>query len=378
MVLSENEQIALTLKNSSHILITFKKDFTVDALATALALYLILKKMDKLVDLIASDFKIGEGLNFLPETQVVQSDLNNLQKFVITVDLKDKKIDNLSYNLEEDQLKIFLTPRQGSLESQDVKSESSDYKYDLIVTLDTPDLASLGSTFNRFTDFFYNTTIINIDTTADNEHFGQINLVNLNAVASAEILFNLINSLDEKLLDADIATCLLTGLISKTKSFKTANVTPKTLEIAGILMQAGAQKDLIIKNLYRNRSLATLNLWGRVLARLKSDSQNQLVWSVITEQDFLEAQGKPEDLPEVIEELISFLPAVQIVVLLYQKQGQNCVLIRTFKNHNALYLAGTFSPTGNKSQVEFCLNDLSLADAEKTVIDQIKDKLPQE
>lgn len=374
MALNETEQIIKTIKESRHILITFPQEFSPDSVASALALYLILKKRDKLADIASAGFVLPKNLKFLPQAEAIKPEINNLQKFVITVEAGDK-IENLSYNLENDKLKIYLTPKSGSFDQNAVKAESSDYKYDLIIALDAPDLDSLGAIYQNFTEFFYNTTIINLDHKAENEHFGQINLTNPNAVATAEILFNLVSAIDKNLIDQNIATCLLTGLVAKTRSFKTANVTPKTLEIASQLLAAEADRETIIKNLYHSRSVSTLNLWGRALARLKSQDGNKLTWSLITEHDFLEAGAEENDLPDVVEELISFIPGVETVVLFYQKADKICVLVNTLKNQNALYLASAFNPQGSKNLATFFLLEKTLLEAEKEVIDKIKEKL---
>jgi len=375
MALTEVQQIQEVIKKSHHILITFPKDFSIDAMSSALALYLVLKKQDKLVDVVCSGFELPQNLGFLPKSKTIKPKIDNLQKFVISLNTERDKIEEFSYNVEGEKLNIYITPKSGSFTPEDVNSETSDYKYDLIITLDAVDLDSLGKIYQNFTEFFYNTSIINIDHKPENEQFGQINLTNMNSVATAEILFRLINTIDKNLMDKDIATCLLTGLISKTRSFKTPNVTPKTLEIASLLMTAEADRDKIIKNLYRSRPLATLNLWGRILARLKSDKQSKLVWSLLTENDFVESGAEAKDLPDVIDELISFVPGVEIVVLIYQLKGKNCVLVSTFKNHNALYLTSRFRPDGTKNLAEFCLTEETLLEAENKVIDQIKEKL---
>lgn len=377
MALNEIEQISEVIKKSNHVLITFRKDFSVDAVASALALYLILKKQNKLVDIVCSDFELAKTLQFLPESKKIKSAISNLQKFVIDVDIAKDKIEEFSYNAENNKLKIFITPKSGLLSQEDLSASNSEYKYDLIITIDTPDLESLGKIYQNSTDFFYHTSIINIDHSAENEHFGQINLTNMNAVANTEILYHLINDIDKNLLDAPVATCLLTGMISKTRSFKTNNVTPQTLQIAGNLINAGAEKEAIIKSLYRSRSLATLNLWGRVLARLKSDNGNKLIWSLITEHDFIQANADKADLPDVIDELISFIPSAEIVVIIYQLRGINHVIVNTLKNDNALYLTSSFNPSGSKKFAEFSFNDISLQEAENTVIGKIKERLGQ-
>ena len=91
-------------------------------------------------------------------------------------------------------------------------------KYDLIITVDSPDLESLGKLFEENTDFFYNTPIINIDHSSDNENYGQINHVDLTASSTAELIFNMFEEYDMKMINEDIATCLLTGIFTATDS----------------------------------------------------------------------------------------------------------------------------------------------------------------
>lgn len=375
MVLTENEQFSRAIGGSHHILIAFPKDHSTDAIASALALFLILKKQDKLVDIVADDFELQKNLKFLSAAEEIKPGLDNLQKFIITLNTAENKVDQFSYNLENDKLKIYITPKVGNYDASHVTAESSGYKYDLIITIDAPDFESLGKVYQNNTEFFYNTTVINIDHKTENEHFGQINLTNPNAVATAEVVYGLINGLNKNLMDKDVATCLLTGMITKTRSFKTQNVTPKTLEIASRLMAAEADQDTIIKSVYRSRTLSTLNLWGRALARLKSSANNRLVWSLISEHDFIEAGADQKDLPEVIDEMVSFIPGIEVVVLLYQLNGEICVIINSVKNHSALYLASAYNPEGNKNLATLCLPNMTLPEAEKEIIDKIKEKL---
>jgi len=376
VALEINQQIEKLINNAHHILITFKKDYTMDGVASAAALYLYLKKIDKMADIVCQDFSPAKNLGFLPVLDKVKKDMANLQKFIISLDVSKNQLDEFSYNMEKDKLNIFITPKQGIFNKDDIKTSTSDYKYDLIFVLDSPDLESLGKIYDNHTDFFYNTTIVNVDHNPQNEHFGQINLTNLNSTSVSEILYQLFNSFAKKLIDSEIATCLLTGIISKTKSFKTPNVTPKTLNISSELMALEADREKIVKNLYRGRSITTLKLWGRVLARLHSDSEAKLAWSLLNSHDFVEASALEEDLPDVIDELISTMPGVEIVVLIYQMEAEKiCVLVQTLKDTNALYLTKQFEPWGSKNQARFCLEKMNLPQAEKVVVEAIKKNL---
>jgi len=377
MALTEAEQIAGLIKESNRILITFKKDPSLDAIASSVGLYHILKKQSKVVDIACDGFIIPDRIAFLPHINKITPTITSVQKFVISVDTKKAQVGALSYHVDKDKLLIYLSAKSGSFIPQDVSTESTEYTYDLIITIDTPDLASLGNVFNSFADFFYDTTIINIDHHVENEQYGQINLINPNAVASSEMVFRLINTINKQWLDVEAATCLLTGLIAKTHSFKTPNVTPKTLEIASALMEAGANKDTIIQNLYRSRALGTLNLWGRVLAKMKSRQSQKLIWAELTEGDFLEANARPEDLPDIVEELIAFMPGVEAVALLYQQGKDILGQIHVLKHHNALFLGSGFNAVGNKKSVTISLPETSIKESEQKIIEAIEKRLIQ-
>jgi hypothetical protein len=199
----------------------------------------------------------------------------------------------------------------------------------------------------------------------------------MNATSTAEILFNFLESLNPQLVDEEVATYLLAGMISKTKSFKSPNVTPRTLGIASQLIARGARREEIIKNLYQTKTIGTLKLWGRVLMRLKSDSSTKIVWSLITRDDFITSGAEEEELPEVIDELIANSPEADIVVLFYEIPYLNstetkiCCLIKTLKGPTADKLI-SHSAEGGKDFRQFCLTGMKLTDAEKEIIEEIR------
>ena len=112
MAYTETQQVTELIKKSHHILITFPKNFSVDAVASALALNLVLKKMGKLVDVAASDFVLPKNLSFLPNTNIILQNLSALQKFVITLRAGKDQIEEFTYSVENDHLKIFITPNK--------------------------------------------------------------------------------------------------------------------------------------------------------------------------------------------------------------------------------------------------------------------------
>ncbi|HEX9664370.1 MAG TPA: DHH family phosphoesterase [Patescibacteria group bacterium] len=374
MSLTLTEQVQEAIRNSNNILITFKKINNGDSLSAALGLALILKKLRKKADIIADQFVISQKYNFLPAIDLIQTESPPLNKFLISLDISKNKIDEFNYNITDTRLNIFITPKNGNFTAGDVSSSASEFKYDLIFTVDTPDLDMLGSIYDNNTQFFYNTPIINIDHEADNEHYGQINLIDLTATSASEIIFNLFEKIANETMDEDIATCLLTGLICKTRSFKSAQITPKSLNIVSKLLAIGARREEIIHNLYQTKSIDTLKLWGKVLSSINHDQNLKLVWAAL--KNHQPQNINEENLSEIIDELMSTCPDAQTIILMYPN-GLNSTnsLVYTEKNINALNLTKKFKPSGSKNFVKFIMENTPVDQAEKEVVEEVKNSL---
>lgn len=376
MALTEIQQIFELIKKSRSILIVSKKDWTGDSLSSSLALALLFKKIDKKVAVICQDFKPTANVAFLGTTEV-RNKIEGLQKFVISLNTLKTKVGEFYYDHDNEKLNIHISPTSGQFQPEDVSSKIAAYEYDLIFIINSPDLESLGEIYEKHSDFFYTTPKINLDNSSKNEYFGDINWVDLTSSSTAEIVYALIKDFDENLIDENIATCLLTGLITSTKNFKTINVSPKTLNTASLLITKGARREQIVQNLYQTRFLATLKLWGRVLSRLNNDLDDKLVWSTISRDDFLETSTTPDEIIEVIDELIVSMPKTEIIILIYERRENNDIesAVYAAKNLNSLALCRKFNPRGNEKLAKFNLSGLKLAEAERFILEEIKQQL---
>lgn len=374
MALDLHQQIIETINKSKRPLIIFRKNFSLDSVASAIALSLILKKIDKVADIVATDFIFPKTWTFLPNLEIKQN-ISDLQRLIVSLDIEKTGIDQFSYNIEGNTLNIYISPKKGSFNADDIKTKATEFKYDLIIILDSPDLESLGDAYANDTQFFFHTPIINIDHNPANENFGQINYVDTTAVSTTEIIYHLFSTPESELLDGPAASCILAGMINETKSFKTHNVTPRALTTAKHCIELGADRQNIVKQLYRTQTMPTLKLWGRVLARLKSDLAGKLVWSLITENDFIDSEANPENLSGVIDELISSLPQAEVAIIFYQQKGSVFIKTEVLRNFNALLLTKKYKGQGDKMITEFSLPQYSIVEAEKEVIVYIKEEI---
>lgn len=380
MAFGSTQQIHQLLDDKKHILITFRKNGNGDAIASAIALLLFLEKQGKRADIICQNFILPKNYKFLKKSETIKSNISNLQKFIITLDVKEVGMKELSYDIKNQQLRIFITPEKGFLTRDHIRTSQSDFKYDLIITINTQDLSGLGSLYDNNTELFYKTPIINLDHDATNEHFGHINKIDITATSTAEVLYNLFKKLGEEYIDEQISTALLTGMISSTHSFKAENVKPHTLSIAGKLISMGADRDYIVKNLYRTRTISTLKLWGRALAHIQHDSDNGLVWSSITRDDFIRSGADRNDLKDIVDELISNSPEAKLILLLHEdpdtkKHGIIHGTLSVEKQFDAIKILKPFNPTGQKRQASFIIEGKELKQVEDEVLKEIKSKI---
>lgn len=365
-MLGQTEQIFEQIKKANHILVIANND-SGDSLAAGLGLFLFLQKQDKKIDLVVDRLAQQRRFNFLPGWDQIKQELSASDKFVISLDLTKAQAEQVKYKMEKDCLNFIIQPKGGKFTPADV-SFSNGSDYDLIMIIGYADLDSLGALHEQHTDFFYTTPIINLDQDPANESFGQINIIDLNATANSEIVFNLLNEQDRALIDESIATCLLAGMITRTKSFKTNNVTPRALNIASELIILGAERTMIIDRLYRSRKLGVLNLWGKVLTGLSSSLDSKLVWAKLTQADFTETKTNQEDLIDVIDELIINIPQAKLIVLIYQKENnQTGAILYSTKNLNCLDVAKELNPVGTKAMARINLPENLEQSAEKII-----------
>lgn len=380
MALNQTEQFRSLLGTAKHILITFRQDGKGDSIASAAALSMFLKKLDKQIDVVCAGFELPQKFSFVKDTKNIQPNPPHLQQFMITVDVQESGVQELSYDVHDGKLQIYITPKSGFLTHKHIRTAQSAFRYDLIIVLDSPDLDSLGSLYSNYVELFYHVPIVNIDHQTHNERFGEMNMVNVNASSTAEILAGLMKDLDRAAIDKKIATALLTGMISATQSFKVENIKPNTLTLASELVDMGADRDFIIKKLYQTKSLAMLRLWGQALSQLSYDEKLGLVSTTITRDEFARAGAKEDELYDIIDELIANSPEAKMTLLLHEEANGDGpkkihAVLNVQRDLDALTLLKGFNPKGDAKQVSVVLTDISLKEAEKKLVAEIRERV---
>jgi len=373
---TEIQQFHKLITDSKQILFVFGNPNDIDSLSSALALSKFLEKQGKKTDIACNNFISPKNAQFLEGIDEIKSELSFLQKFTIKVDIAQAKLDTISYDVKDDLLSIHLTPKHGQINKENLRTSTSSYKYDLIISFGAPDLESLGALFLNNTDLFYKIPLINIDCKSENEHYGQINFVDINSTSVAEIIYKIIKNLGEAYIDEPMATAILTGIIFATNSFKTTNVTPNILSVASQLIGHGADREKIIKNLYRTKTINSLKLWGAALTGLKHDSNKKFAWTVLTRDVFMQAQANENDLQGLLAELMNNSPEVDSALILYEDEVNSEIKIKGVvyakKGNDARLLVAPHNPRGDKMFALFNANIQGLKQAEEEIVNYIK------
>ncbi|MFA5967371.1 MAG: DHH family phosphoesterase [Patescibacteria group bacterium] len=367
MELTPKQQALELINKSKNILLATHDKPDGDAVGSTLALYLVLNKLGKKATAVVVE-PVSGRYQFLPKVDEFTPHLVAPRDFVISLDCANAQADKLAYNFQDGKLNIVITPKDGNFNPQDVSFAEGNFQFDLIIVLDAADWDQVGPLYANNVKLFQGVPVVNIDHHSSNDYYGTINLVDLTATATAEVLVGLIEALGPSLVDEDVATALLTGIISDTGSFQHSNTTPKSLTIAAQMVGLGARQQEIIKYLFKTKSLTTLKLWGKILSNIRLDEEHKFSWSTVPLTYFDETGAAKEETTGVIDELMTSVPGADVVVLLTEKEPRIISgSIRTKKGVNSAEIAALFGGGGHPGAAGFKLSDIELAAAEEIV-----------
>ena len=151
--------------------------------------------------------------------------------------------------------------------------------FDLVITLDCSDLQRVGHIAE--TPGFSDCSLLNIDHHVTNLNFGQVNMAPAGASSTAEVVLDLLDYMQVS-IDTDLATCLLTGILTDTRGLRTSNVSVKVVESVLRLTKTGASVPHIIQNTLDRRSTSAMRLWGMALAQLQV--KDRIIWTSIPQE----------------------------------------------------------------------------------------------
>lgn len=242
------QQIVEKIKDSSNILVTVSTDPSVDELSAALGMTLVLNKMNKHATAVFSG-AIPPAISFLDPEKTFEGTVDSLRDFIIA--LNKEKADHLRYKVDGDVVKIFITPYRTTITSDDLEFSQGDYNVELVLALGVKNRDHLDAALEAHGRILHDATVATVSVGDEKSELGSIDWSEKNASSLGEMLVGLVDSLkgDKKLLDEQIATSFLTGIVAATDRFSNNRTSSRVMTVAAQLMGAGANQQLIASQL---------------------------------------------------------------------------------------------------------------------------------
>jgi nanoRNase/pAp phosphatase (c-di-AMP/oligoRNAs hydrolase) len=241
----EFEQVVEKLKSANSILVTVSTDPTVDQFAACIGLTLVLNKVGKHANAVFSG-TVPSTLAFLKPEKTLEKDTDSLRDFIIALD--KSKADKLRYKVEEDVVKIFITPYRTSISEKDLEFSQGDFNVDAVVALGVQDKNHVDKAILAHGRILHDAAVISINT-AKQSRLGSVNWTDARASSLCEMVADVASELDSKVFDSQNATALLTGIVAETDRYSNDKAAPHTMSVAGLLMSAGASTQLVTSEL---------------------------------------------------------------------------------------------------------------------------------
>ena len=241
----QKKQLIARLKEAQNVLVTVSKNPSVDQLAAAIGLTLALNKLDKHATAVYSG-ETPSILEFLRPEDTLETNTNSLRDFIIALD--KSKADKLRYKVEDEVVRIFITPYHTAISEDDLDFSQGDFNVDVVVALGVHEQQDLDEAILAHGRILHDATVVTVTTDGQSE-LGMVNIVDTAASSLSEVVSTVVDALAKDVLDEQIATALLTGIVAMTDRFGNDRTTPQTMSVSAKLMAAGANQQLVAEKL---------------------------------------------------------------------------------------------------------------------------------
>jgi len=242
---SAKADLADKLKNANNILVTVSRDPSVDQLAACIGLTLLLNKMGKHAAAIFSG-QVPSTIEFLQPEETLEKNTDSLRDFIIALD--KSKADKLRYKVEDNVVRIFITPYRTSINQDDLEFSQGDFNVDVVVALGVRQQEDLDNAITVHGRILHDAVVASLNITSEGG-LGSISWHDAQASSLSELVTELAQAIGGDLLDSQIATALLTGIVAATDRFSNDKTSSQTMNASAKLMAAGANQQLVASKL---------------------------------------------------------------------------------------------------------------------------------
>lgn len=252
------QQVIEQIKGVNNILVTVSRDPSVDDLTALVGLTTLLNKIGKHATAIFSG-NIPAAISFLEPTKVIENTADSLRDFIIALD--KEKADHLRYKIEGDVVKIFITPYRTTITGDDLEFSQGDLNAELVMALGVENKEHLDTVLSTQGELIRDVKIITLSDGTRKSELGSIDWNDKDASCLSEMIYTISEALraDKPILDKQIATALLTGIVASTDRFSNIRTTAKVMTVSAQLMAIGADQQLISAKLNEAHAIQSLD-----------------------------------------------------------------------------------------------------------------------
>ncbi|MBP6962621.1 hypothetical protein KBB49_03735 [Candidatus Saccharibacteria bacterium] len=240
------DQVVKILKDSNNVLVTVKNNPSVDELTAAIGLTLILNHMNKHAITVFSG-RVPSTLEFLQPEMAIDNTTDSLRDFIIALD--KSKADKLRYKVEDNVVRIFITPYKTSISERDLEFSQGDFNVDAVVALGVVTKEDFDQAVTAHGRILHDAVVVALTKHESISQIGAVNWQEAKASSVSEMVASIAPLMGENVMDGQIATALMTGIVAETDRFRNENTTPAVLSISSMLMASGANQQLIAEKL---------------------------------------------------------------------------------------------------------------------------------
>ncbi len=242
------QQVVERVRQAANVLVTVRANPSVDELAACIGFTLMLNKLGKHATAVFSG-EVPSTLEFLKPEETLETNTDSLRDFIISLD--KSKADKLRYKVEENVVRIFITPYRTSITEKDLEFTQGDFNVDVVVALGVTQREELDQAITAHGRILHDAAVVTITAGQRESTLGTVNWQEPAASSLSEMLVSISEAFQGGLIDSQMATAFLTGIVSETERFSNPKTTPKVMTMAAQLMAAGANQQLIANELQK-------------------------------------------------------------------------------------------------------------------------------
>lgn len=240
----------------------------------------------------------------------------------------------------------------------------ADGPFDLVITLDCPVLERIGSVHGTLAGV----PVVNVDHHVTNTFFGSANYVDTSLASTCQLVLRLVAALGLS-LGADMAACILAGIVGDTQGFRTPNTGRRELADADAMMAAGADLFQACQRVFATRPRGHLPLWGQALSA--AQVEGGIVWSAVPLAVRRQAHVPENDGAGIVNFLISIDGVRAAALFGERKDGTVDVNLRSLPGIDVAVVAAEFGGGGHR-QAAGCTVRGTLPDVERRVLERLR------